>query len=900
MVGSHSEIPNNPTIPNIYIINHKGNTKGQNHMRILILGVIIMAIVTSTGVCARTTVSGSAKHENVLIGMHFIDGSSDDAARALNGGDPVNIAAGFYDYLKYMPEDLTHFSYADFWRWWFTLERYKGDEHGLRELDAVVEECLTRGMKVKIDLAHSTFWTLDKDWEKDADLVSAPKDLDDWAHICYLLGNRYRGRIALWLLLGEANGKDYWPGMTIEHAQEAYKIGYLAFKRGDPGTLISTSGATPGEGRMTIFDKPNDREQMDRWVRENLAACKGHYDDVPMNYFADVKGADPYNGLDNYYRSIRGILDGLGETDVEIGSGESSVQWALSSYDITGHVPWTTKLPDSGQPPLSEGRQTWRLNESLGTFYDMGGNKFMMWGTEFAPGGGWPWRWGFRKFEDWWGVFPQSAKVPGTRIVYGYNNPHGRKVDLRKGWTSSQTDPYHPDWEVFKFWAQTSPPFAEAVRLPMDVKSLGPRVLRLATYLQTMDRCVALLQSDEPAKTEAALDLTRTGWPDGTSVLLRMSNDSINYENGKHIPGLTRSINCIIKDGKVAAKLPTTSGFTTINITRIRPALNAELAQVVVPDTVECGTRPSAAIVIRNLGASAWKQGAVTLVQYQPGISLSGEVESWKPGKDVAPRETVSIDIRLPSSDAPCAVTWFYRMRDDRGRWFGPVLPVSVQIVDNDAPRKLVAHREFGHIRVRWFAPEKAVGVAGYNLYRAEGLGKEFTLLKKVDSTEYIDDVPQRDKAYYYRVTAIRRGGRESRPSNEDNAKALSKPRQYDAEVVSQDIPKAIRIGESSMVTITIRNTGSKPWDFTRPKELSFNLSPMQQWGCFEEGKLSKMALDTGGMIEPGQTVTLTIPYAPDKIGRFENQWITAMELVGKSFVYFGTPLIVETTVLPK
>lgn len=870
-------------------------------MRILILGVIIMAIVTSTGITgAQAAVSGSAKHENVLIGMHFIDGTSDDAARALDGGDPVNLVAGFYDYVKYMPEDFKQMSYADFWRWWFTLERYKGDEHGLRELDAVVEECLSRGMKVKIDLAHSTWWTLDKDWEKDNDLVSGPKDLDDWAHLCYLLGSRYRGRIALWLLLGEANTKDYWPNMTIEHAQEAYKIGYLAFKKGDPDTLISTSGATPGEGGMTIFDKVNDREQMDRWVRENLTTCKGYYDDVPMNYFADVQGADPYNGLVNYYQSIRSILDGLGEKDVEIGSGESSVQWALSSYDITGHVPWTTKIPDAGQPQLSEARQSWRLNESLGTFYDMGGNKFMMWGTEFAPGGGWPWRWGFRKFEDWWGAFPQSTKIPGTRIVAKYDNPDGRKVDLSKGWSSSNTDPYHPDWEIFKFWAQASPPFAEAVRLPMDVKSSGPRVLRLAAYLQTTDKCVALLQSDESAKIDAKLDLTRTGWANRTSVSLRMSNESINYETGKHTPGASRSMSAVVQKGEASIKLPSVSGFTTISITRIHPALDAEFAQTVVSNTVERGTKPSASIIVRNTGTASWEHSTVNLALYEPNRPKSARSVSWKPGKDTAPGETVSIDVKLPVSDAPGAVTWFYRMLDDQGHWFGPVFPVSVQVVDSDAPRKLIAHRELGHVRVQWFPSKNSGGIEGYNLYRADGFGKEFVFLKKVDGTEYIDDVPQKDKAYYYRVTAVKRGGRESQPSNEDNAKSLSKPRQYDAEIISHNVPSKMRIGESSMLTVTIRNTGAKSWDMTRPKELSFNLSPMQQWGCFEEGKLTKVVLDTKGMIEPGQSVTLSIPYAPDKLGRFENHWITSMELVGKSFVFFGTPLIVETTVLPK
>lgn len=868
-------------------------------MRTFLFQVMAMSILLCTGLSrAHADLSGSATHENVLIGMHFLDGSSDDAARALNGGDPVNIAPAFYDYLKYMPEDLKHMSYADFWRWWWDLERYKGDEHGLKQLDAVVQECLSRGMKVKIDLAHSTWWTLDKDWETDQNMVTGPADLDDWAHICYLLGSRYRGKIALWLLLGEANTQDYWMGMTVRHAQEAYKIGSKAFKKGDPDTLISISGATPGEGGMTVFGTLNNRKEMDRWVQENLPACKGLYDDVPMNYFADVQGADPYGSLLEYYGSIRKILDSIGEKDVEVGSGESSVQWALSSYEIKGDVPWSTHAPDSRQPQLSEARQAWRLNETLGTFYDVGGNKWMMWGTEFAPGGGWVWRWGFRKYEDWWGVWPETHKIPGTKIVYGYDNPDGRKVDLSPGWSSSHTDPYHPDWQVFKFWSQAAPPFAESVRLPLNAKSNGPRVLRLGTYLQTEDRCVALFQNDDAAAIDAALDVTRAGWPDGTPVTIALSNEAIDYVTGKRTTGLSRTIEAKVEQGKIALAIPSVSGFTTVTIERTRREFAAQCVTAIASGSMEAGTQPSATVVVRNTGESAWEKGRVSISLYTPRIASKAAGREWKLDHSVAPGESASFDVGLPVAEATGRVTSFFRMRDNHGNWFGPALPVSTHFVGSDVPRKLIAHREVGHIRVQWFAPEHADGVKTYDLFRADGFGKQFEFLKRVEGTEYVDSPLEKDRAYYYHVVTVQKDGRHSRPSNEDNAKAISKPRFWDAEIVEKSIPATMRLGESAQATITLRNTGSKPWDLGRPeKESRLRLHPTQQWGSGEEGGPPDISLGDKGVIQPGQSVTVTFPYAPNRTGRFENHWILTLDITGKPRAYFGTPVIVETVV---
>jgi hypothetical protein len=228
-------------------------------------------------------------------------------------------------------------------------------------------------------------------------------------------------------------------------------------------------------------------------------------------------------------------------------------------------------------------------------------------------------------------------------------------------------------------------------------------------------------------------------------------------------------------------------------------------------------------------------------------------------------------------------------------------MPISVWVTDPHVPRKFIAFREVGHIRLKWFAPELTDDVRRYEIYRSDGFEKPAVLLAKVTGTEYIDENVVKDRAYYYHVVAVNKAGHRSRPSNEDNAKALSKPRFYDAEIIAHTLPTEMRAGDHVTATITLRNTGSKPWDITRSqKDLWFNFGCTQQWGSMDEGQLPRMALPGSKPIRPGETVTITVPYTAPRPGRFENHWILCMDIVGKGRAYIGTPLLVETTVLTK
>jgi hypothetical protein len=336
------------------------------------------------------------------------------------------------------------------------------------------------------------------------------------------------------------------------------------------------------------------------------------------------------------------------------------------------------------------------------------------------------------------------------------------------------------------------------------------------------------------------------------------------------------------------------AGFTTILVAPDRPALAAECVGRHLVGRPVVGEPIEAVVVLRNTGAEAWPAGAIRL-----GLTgIEGKGRARPIPSVVPPGSCATVTLKLPASENPGYVTHFTRLRSLRGREFGPVFAISATVSDPDAPRKLVAFRELGHVRLKWFGPEREPAAASYAIERADGFLQDFHPLDTAVGTEYLDANLQPDHVYYYRVAAVDRRGRRSRPSNEDNARALSRPWTWDAEVVSHTVPGRMKLGQSESVRITLRNTGRKAWDLTHGEGgTRFVLTTTQLWGEQNEDHLPRVEISGAGPVEPGQEVTLTLPYAPIRAGRFENHWVLTMETKASGRVYFGTPLLVETHV---
>lgn len=859
----------------------------------LILFLGITQVMKGSGVSSKqneelfTPCVCQFKTDSILIGSHYGDMSNHEGRN--KSEYPLNIWPFFCDYVKYMKDDMLKTSYADFWRWWYVLERYKGDEKGLAELEAILDKCTDLKLKTKIVLCWSTWWALDKDWEQGCKLPWGPEDVDDWTHLLLLLSDRYRGKVAMWDLQGEANDiKGYWGGVPMEHIYQIYKRGYIVLEDEDPGSMVGIGGASPSVSR----------ERLDKWYISNIENCKGYFDSIPINYFADV--ADPYKGAINMHSSIRGMLDAEGLYEAEIGMGESSVQWAETTEK-------------AGRDGLSQYKQAETMNMIFGELFTRNMNKFIFWTTEFAPDGGWwPWRWGIRNYQDWWGIWPDNFKVAGTQIVYRRDAKDGKTYDLRKNW-ARPADPYYPAGEVFDFWCQLAPSGSESIRLDMKLNSRQPDTAAyVGAYQQAFDKVVALVYHKKKASAEVILNTRKTGWGNKIKINVNAKNELIDFNTGIH--SAIWSKNYIIEPDKdrVSLNLPKSNGFTTIHMTVEKPEYMSEEVGKVFPDSVETGDMPAGYIILKNVGASKWSKSKVKLAPYSidnnPASRQLSEV-SFRLDRNICVKETVAIPVKLPGQNVPGLKSYSLRLTNGID-WFGPMFCISTNFVDTKRPRKLVAHREQGHIKIQWFAPIGSENIKYYELYRSERYKSKPDLIQKIDNTEYADRDIELDKAYYYYVIAVDNEGNKSRPSVVDNAKAISKPRIYDAEVVKFDVPAKVRVGDLYEIKITFRNTGKKTWDLSNPSKIRYWVQTTRLWGISDEKRLPYFELKGSKTINPAQTVTASFPFVGPKPGRYENHWILRMEVPdGKNknglngpvqYAYFGTPLLKETIVTSK
>jgi hypothetical protein len=807
-----------------------------------------------------------------------------------------NTELTFEEFTDCLPEDLPYLTYADFWVVWADIERYKGDDKGLANLDRAVNRALALGLKVKLVLIHSTWWAHDLDWAPGQILAIGPENLEDWAHWCQLMSAHFRGRVAQYDLEGEANGKDYWPfekpDDILAHVQESYRVGCRAIRQVAPEALIGVSCATPGVGGIDIYDQKIDRAELDRWYRDNLSACKGLFDCAPINYFADIPGADPYGGGFAFYQSVRRILDGLGLPQVELGSGESSINWADSSYDLKKYG-------------LSIPAQARRLNATLGATFDAGMNKWVFHGQAQPPGFGWTWRWGFRKYEDFWGVWPEANKVPGTRIVWRYDNADGRKVDYRPAF-ARPADPHLPSWEIWKFWAQAAPCRAGGRRLPLEVSGGEGTVWGLGSFLARRNEAVALIYNEKPAPLRLKLRVAPAGWADGTELAVGARAESISFETGDHQAQWRKDgLRTAVKDGVAALELPAASGWTTVNLKPASPAFAAELAGMLFPAQAQAGEPVRGRVVLRNTGSAVWPKGNRVSVWLWTGNQAQAATgfEAQPLAATVRPGETGCFEVTMPPVEEPQLKTWTLRpVFATRGgpppvQPFGPVLEVSCPVVDTARPRNFTACRELGHIRLTWFRPQDGQPAHGYEVCRSLGLGQPKQLLRAVAETGFVDSEVQPDKVYEYYVVALGADGRRSRPSNSDSARALSKRRLWDAEVTAYNVPAQVRRGEPTTASVTLRNTGSKGWDLRPNSGQRVWLQTAQLWGDQNEGRLAQLALGVARVVEPGQEVTLTFPYVGREAGDFENHWCLRLDTKAGGSAWFGSPLRAQTKV---
>lgn len=821
--------------------------------------------------------AGHAAHEDLLLGWHF------NFERTGPPTSPPDTTLSLSELAKYRPDDMARISYADWWITWNMAERYKGDQQGMELIDSTVNNALDLGVKVKFVLIFSSNWTNDIDWATTTTMGGAP-NAAEYASWCGRFADHLRGRVATIDLQGEANSGDYWrpvPNLKdpMQHIAQVYIDGAKAIRKADPAVLIGVADVTPGLGGINQLGEPISKENIMEWYRYHLKAAAGTYDVAMINYFADIAWADPFGSGWEYYKFVRETLDELGQHDVEIGSGESSVEYAEDS--------WTLDT-------LSERQQAWRLNETLGRTYTHGMTKWMWHGLPQPPGAGWVWRWGWSKYEDHWGIWPENTKIPGTQIVYAGNDKKKGPADLRPAW-NNPADTRLPVSSIFEFWSQAFPGRSSAVKLPIEVeKQGGSDVYKLGSFLRTKNEAVALVYTTDTQSISVTLDVARTGWNEGTALRAAWINETIDLTTGKRTVHEQNEREATVKQGKIALQVPKGNNWTTI---RLRPTQNsAEVIATGWPGEGEAGAPLAGSVTVRNAGSADWPgDGKITVREYDDRAPQRLTVALGELTEGVKAGAIGSIALQTEAANVPqrqrLRARLYHEGKDPSG-WFGPVIELFTDVRNSRAPREFIALREVGHTRLSWFAPALGAPEHGYEILRAEGIDGEERAVAKVTATEYIDKDVKPDVEYYYRVRALGAHADDSAVSRRDNARGISAARIWDAEITGYQVPGKVKRADPTQINVTVKNTGRSAW---KAADAAISLRGTQLWGERNIAALPRLGLSKD--VAPGESITFELPYVAPTEGEFQNHWVMHIDTPKVGSAWFGSPLRVMTTV---
>jgi len=140
--------------------------------------------------------------------------------------------------------------------------------------DLIVDEVEKAGLELLVRIDRQPFWSQGPGAE--LYLNGPPKDLTDFHDFCYVLADRYRGRIHAYQVWNEPNLSREWGEQEPNAAEyvELLKVCYNGIKAADPDAMVISAGLAP-----TGIDLP-DAIPDDRFLQEMYAAGAASYFDV--------------------------------------------------------------------------------------------------------------------------------------------------------------------------------------------------------------------------------------------------------------------------------------------------------------------------------------------------------------------------------------------------------------------------------------------------------------------------------------------------------------------------------------------------------------------------------------------------------------------------------------------
>ncbi|MCK4831149.1 MAG: beta-galactosidase [Anaerolineales bacterium] len=161
---------------------------------------------------------------------------------------------------------------------WRDIEGIEKGAYDWYFADLVVEEVEKAGLQLLVRIDRQPFWSQGPGAE--LYLNGPPKDITDFRDFCYVLADRYRGRIPAYQVWNEPNLSREWGEREPNAAEyvELLTACHSGIKTADPDAVVISAGLAP-----TGIDLP-DAIPDDRFLQEMYAAgAAPHFDILGLN-----------------------------------------------------------------------------------------------------------------------------------------------------------------------------------------------------------------------------------------------------------------------------------------------------------------------------------------------------------------------------------------------------------------------------------------------------------------------------------------------------------------------------------------------------------------------------------------------------------------------------------------
>jgi hypothetical protein len=142
--------------------------------------------------------------------------------------------------------------------------------------DALVDRLESRGLQIFAGVGDTPGWATSGE-----PFSGVPDDPEEWREICYLLANRYRGRIDAWGLWNEPNLERFWTGTRQQYIEIILLPGARSIALADPTALV----VAPDLAHLGGAD-------WDDWLFDTVVAARDVLDVVSHHVYPSYGWAD--------------------------------------------------------------------------------------------------------------------------------------------------------------------------------------------------------------------------------------------------------------------------------------------------------------------------------------------------------------------------------------------------------------------------------------------------------------------------------------------------------------------------------------------------------------------------------------------------------------------------------